>query len=170
MADEPKVRSGHVSILRRMRPHGLAALAVVLISLAVWGFLIAFKQFPQLSAWKVQLGLALAAVLALFILWKAPQWQVAKISGLEPKDQFDRVNEARKTLAQIVGGIAVLAGFYATVQNINLSQQSFALAQEGQITDRFAKAIEQLGAVNASGDQKVGGPVGRYLRTRTGCQ
>jgi hypothetical protein len=107
-------------------------------------------------------------VFALAILWKVPPWQVNKVSGLEPKERFDRINEARKTLAQIIGGIAVLAGFYSTVQNLKvaqtslaltqenqvLAQRSFALAQQGQITDRFTKAIEQLGAADSSGKKK----------------
>jgi hypothetical protein len=97
----------------------------------------------------------MAIVLVLLILWKVPQRQVSNLSDLNSKERFDRVNEARKTLAQIVGGVAVLAGLYSTVQNINVAQKSFALAQEGQITDRFTKAIEQLGAVDSSGTKKL---------------
>ncbi|MFL6311760.1 MAG: pentapeptide repeat-containing protein [Terriglobales bacterium] len=97
----------------------------------------------------------MAIFLAVLILWKVPQCQVSNLSGLDAKERFDRVNEARKTLAQIVGGIAVLAGFYSTVQSLKVAQQSFALAQEGQITDRFSKAIEQLGAVDSSGHKKL---------------
>lgn len=77
------------------------------------------------------------------------------MSGLKPDDRFDRINEARKTLAQIIGGIAVLAGFYSTVQNLNLSRRQFALAEQGQITDRLTKAIEQLGAVDSKGQKKL---------------
>lgn len=108
-----------------------------------------------LRRWKIQLAIAFAAVFALAILWKVPQWQANKLSDVSSKERFDRENAARTTLAQIIGGIAVLAGFYATVKNIRLSQESFALAQQGQITDRFTKAIEQLGAVDASGKKKL---------------
>lgn len=152
MADEWKVPKGHPSIPHRIRRYGLALASVVLALLASLGTLISFLRSPE---WKLQLGIALAAVFAVAILWKVPQWQVDKVSDLEPKDRFDCINEARKTLAQIIGGIAVLAGFYATVQNINLSQKSFALAQQGQITDRFTKAIEQLGAVDSAGKRKL---------------
>jgi len=94
------------------------------------------------------LGLGAGALLAVAILWKVPQWQVGRVRRLDAKERFDRVNEARKTLATILGGIVLLVGGFFTWQNLNL-------AREGQITDRFSKAIEQLGAVDASGKKKL---------------
>jgi hypothetical protein len=85
--------------------------------------------------------------MVIMILWKAPQVQV-KYADIPAKDRFNSENEARKTLATILGGIVVLAGAYFTWRNIKV-------AQEGQITDRFTKAIEQLGAVDASGKKKL---------------
>jgi hypothetical protein len=52
-----------------------------------------------------------------------PQWQVADVQGLEPKERFDRVNEARKTLATILGGVVLLAGFFGTWQNLKVAQE-----------------------------------------------
>jgi len=63
-------------------------------------------------------------------------------------EQFDLENRARTTLAQILGGIVLLAGGFATWRNL-------VLAQQGQITDRFTKAIEQLGAVYPDGKAKL---------------
>jgi hypothetical protein len=82
------------------------------------------------------------------------------VQGLESKERFDRVNEARKTLATILGGIVLLAGFFGTWQNLKVAQEKVAqetlrVSQEGQITDRFTKAIEQLGAVNAKDEKKM---------------
>ena len=110
-----------------------------------------------------------ATVLLVIFLWKVPQWQVGHLSDIEPKERFKLENDARKTLAQIVGGIVVLASFYATYQNITLAQKSLSIAQdstsisqkslivsqEGQVTDRFSKAIEQLGAVDVNGKKKL---------------
>ena len=45
----------------------------------------------------------------------------------------------RKTIAQILGGAAVLAGIYFTWQQVIVSR-------EGQITERFTRATEQLGS------------------------
>jgi hypothetical protein len=50
-------------------------------------------------------------------------------------------------LAQIIGGVLVLAGLYSSLQ-------TFSLQREGQITDRFTKAIDQLGAVETGADEK----------------
>jgi uncharacterized protein YjbI with pentapeptide repeats len=47
-------------------------------------------------------------------------------------------NNARATLLQGVGGILVIVGLMATWQQLTISR-------EGQITDRFTKAIDQLG-------------------------
>jgi uncharacterized protein YjbI with pentapeptide repeats len=155
MADESEASKHRRSIPPKLRFGALALASVVVIVLAAWGILIVLRRLPRLSEWEGPLGITMAAIFAFAIVWKVPQWQVGKVSGLEPKERFDRVNEARKTLAQIIGGTAVLAGFYSTVQNLKIAQQSFTLAQEGQITDRFSKAIEQLGAVNSSGEKKL---------------
>ena len=50
-------------------------------------------------------------------------------------------SKIRQTMAQILGGAAFLAGLYFTSQTLHVSQ-------EGQLTDRFTKAIDQLGKEN----------------------
>src|SRR5271165_2777023 len=97
------------------------------------------EWFSHPPDWLLPLGLVAGALLALAILWKVPQWQVGHVRRLDAKERFDRVNEARKTLATILGGIVLLAGGFFTYQNLNL-------AREGQITERFSKAVEQLGS------------------------
>jgi hypothetical protein len=87
-------------------------------------------------------------LLVILLLWTLSKRQVAHSQGLTAENRFDRENEARKTLAQIIGGVFLLAGLYSSVQTFNLQR-------EGQITDRFTKAIEQLGAVNAEGKPKL---------------
>jgi Pentapeptide repeats (8 copies) len=90
---------------------------------------------------------AFSIVLAVILL-EIPKLQVAQVKDLTPQQQFDAEDAARKTLAQILGGIVILAGGFVT-------WRTFALAQQGQITDRFTKAIEQLGAVEPSGSKKL---------------
>src|SRR5215469_16280479 len=118
------------------------------------------RVFAALSSWYLLMLLAVVGLVALLILWKLPIWQVSRVQGLESKERFDRVNEARKTLATILGGIVLLAGFFGTWQNLKVAQEKVAqetlrVSQEGQITDRFTKAIEQLGAVNAKDEKKM---------------
>lgn len=103
------------------------------------------------------------------VLWKVPQWQaesqrnkinVEDLQKLEPKDRIQLEkdfagieNNARTTLAQIIGGIVVLLGLYLTFQNVRVAQENARIAQknvtvieEGKITDRFSKAVELLGS------------------------
>lgn len=134
-------------IARKIHPRWWTAGAVVLIALVgVTGLERKRIHFP--SDWFLPVGLGVGALLALAILWKAPQWQVKNAKDLERKERFNSENEARKTMATILGGIAFLVtGFFAW-QNLNL-------AREGQITDRFGKAIEQLGAVDSERNKKL---------------
>ena len=79
-----------------------------------------------------------AAIIVAIVLWKVPQRQ-----SLQPKDQFAQENAARTTLAQILGGTVLLGGLYTSVK-------TFGLSRQGHITDRFTKAIEQLGKTDGT--------------------
>lgn len=93
-------------------------------------------------------SLSLIGILLFWVVWWLPRWQVNRSAALSEEKRFDRENEARKTFAQIIGGTLVLAGLYSSVQTLNLSR-------EGHITDRFTKAIEQLGALDVKGRPKI---------------
>jgi hypothetical protein len=87
----------------------------------------------------VTLSISFVFLLFWLLLWKLPQWQVAAVPGM--KDRIDLESKSRQTLSQIVGGAALLIGLYFTSQTLRTTQ-------EGQITDRFTKAITQLGDTN----------------------
>lgn len=113
------------------------------------------------SDWFVLWGFGILILFAL-ALWKVPQMQVGLVQDLKPIERFDRENEARKTLATILGGAVVLAGGYFAWQNLKVTQdaaltshKALEVSREGQIAERFAKAVEQLGAVDASGKKKL---------------
>ncbi len=122
-------------------------------SLIILGIARVLWNFP---AWGLPCAIVNVGVLLVILLWQFPKWQVSSVAGLEAKERFDRENEARRTLSQIVGGLALLIGFYFTWQNLELTkrnqaeadkatQENLRIASEGQITDRFTKAIAQLG-------------------------
>jgi hypothetical protein len=92
--------------------------------------------------------------LVVLVLWRLPKWQAAGVQ--EIKDRLTVENAARQTLAQIVGGMVLIAGLFFTWANLNVAQENIKITQdtatknlettrEGQITDRFTKAIAQLG-------------------------
>jgi len=90
--------------------------------------------------------LLLVFLLFWLLLWKLPQWQVAAVP--EIKDRLDLESKSRQTMAQILGGAALLVGLYFTAQTLRTSQETLRTTQEGQITDCFTKAITQLGDNN----------------------
>jgi hypothetical protein len=102
------------------------------------------------------------AIVVILLLWKLPVLQVARSRALTDEKRFDRENEARKTLAQVLAGVFVLAGLYSSVQTFDLSRQ-------GQITDRFTKAIEQLGAVESAAAVDTNGRPKPKLEVRLGA-
>jgi Pentapeptide repeats (8 copies) len=95
-------------------------------------------QAIALRHWK--LLLVIGAVIVVGIIWKVPQWQAASWGGLmEPKDLAKLQNDARTTLVQAVGGAVLLIGLYFTLKNLQLTQ-------DRQITERYTRAVEQLGS------------------------
>ena len=104
----------------------------------------------------VRIALLLAAALGLLVLaWIIPGWQA--ISAI-PEAEIKSVNvlEARiesiKTTAQIIIGALVFFTLWVAWRRANAAdrtaesaQQTVRVAQEGQITERFTKAVEQFG-------------------------
>lgn len=85
----------------------------------------------------------------LFVIMKFPQYLIThRHLSLSPKDQLDAEAAVRSSLIQLLGGVVVITGLYFTARG-------FRLTREGHITDRYAKAIEQLGNQNA--DVRLGG-------------
>jgi len=81
-------------------------------------------------------------VVALFavvvtVLFLLLNWYVAPTKPSERKDLV-------LALAQILGGTALLSGLYFTWRTLQVNR-------EGQITDRFTRAIDQLGATDDEG-------------------
>jgi uncharacterized protein YjbI with pentapeptide repeats len=119
-----------------------------------------------------------AFVLVMFVVWKVPEWQVrayhgrldaGAISKLTPQELIQlqqnlitAENNARVTIAQIIGGLVVLLGLYATFKNVKIAQDNHRVAldnlrvtEEGKLTDRFSKAVELLGSEKL--DVRLGG-------------
>jgi hypothetical protein len=90
-------------------------------------------------------------ILALLIgafLWFVPQLQGENLPQKVPaEERAALVNEYRRTWAQIIGGFGLLLGLYFTWRRVEI-------AQDQQVTERFTRAIDQLGAT----DDKTGNP------------
>ncbi len=101
------------------------------------------------------IGFFVLFVLFVF-LWVVPKRQMKalarKPTSQEDEQQFNRdkerlklVDDSRKTLAQIMGGTIVLFGLIVTYNTYTLNIAKQDLDREGQMTDRFSKAITHLG-------------------------
>jgi len=100
----------------------------------------------RIPTWLVAL---LCGFLCFGVLLWGPEWLVNRYAvpgqSLSRLEYSTLVDDYRKTLAQILGGVALLSGLYFTAQNTRLSE-------DGRITDRFSKAVDQLGARTQDGN------------------
>lgn len=76
-------------------------------------------------------------------------------ASVAAQDRLKAVNDVRTTLLQVVGGLIVLFGAYATWRQLRVSQDGLRAAQEGYVTDRFSRAVDQLGSDKL--DVRIGG-------------
>jgi hypothetical protein len=110
------------TFLRRHLPAMLGSLILLSVVVVAWIFsapIASWFRSAQSFDAVAFLGehlLALAILggcLVIFALIWLPKWQAAR-PDLSTKERFELENDARKTLAEIVGGAALLAGLYFT--------------------------------------------------------
>jgi hypothetical protein len=103
-------------------------------------------------------GLAVALLAGIIVIprWLYPPLSAADLHGVLSAQariqlqqaQSQLANDARSSILQAFGGLLVVAGATATWRQVHISR-------EGQITDRFTRAIDQLGSENL--DVRIGG-------------
>ncbi|MFI7422653.1 pentapeptide repeat-containing protein [Nonomuraea sp. NPDC049684] len=70
-------------------------------------------------------------------------------------ERMEALNAARHTLIQAATGLVVIGGVAFTALGLWYTARTVDTAQQGQITDRYTKAVEQLGS--AKQDVRLGG-------------
>jgi hypothetical protein len=97
------------------------------------------REIPRVNMRKL-FGWGILALVLLAFLWFVPQLQGEYFSeNVKPSKVPALVNEYRRTWAQVIGGFALLLGLYFTWRSVQISQDQ-------QVTERFTRAIDQLGA------------------------
>jgi hypothetical protein len=84
-----------------------------------------------------------------------PSWLLARDIGateLTAEQRASAVNGIRSTLVQGIVGLAALGGIFVAWQQLQTDRD---LTREGQVTDRYTRAIDQLGHKNV--DVRLGG-------------
>jgi hypothetical protein len=102
------------------------------------------------QAWLLAI-LAGSIVLLGVALVIAPGWLVARDTAtrsLTAEQHAKAISDARSALLQAVGGLLLAAGAVATWRQVRISR-------EGQITERFTRAVDQLGSEDL--DVRLGG-------------
>ncbi|MCF0073056.1 pentapeptide repeat-containing protein [Dyadobacter sp. CY261] len=88
--------------------------------------------------------------LTLFLLWKVPIWQLkGKADSLSVKELLEVENELRKTIAQIIGGVLVLAGLAFSWEQVVDSRNNLELSQQRFTVESYSKAVDQLGSTSS---------------------
>ena len=94
--------------------------------------------------------LLITGVLAFTLwLWILPTWEnILLIPG--PQNRSSSQIEFAKTVATIIVALGVSVTLYLTWRRVTAAERTIEVAQEGQITERFTRAIDQLGSDKVS--------------------
>ncbi|MFE0147884.1 hypothetical protein ACFWY5_12110 [Nonomuraea sp. NPDC059007] len=69
--------------------------------------------------------------------------------GLASKDVAAALDAIRGRVLAVATGLAALAAVYYTARNAETARRTFQLGERGHVTDRYGKAVEQLGSAQA---------------------
>ena len=92
-----------------------------------------------MTFWEYARRLAVV-ILMVYFIWQVPQWLVTS----SPEVSLVVLNEARQTLLHLLIGVIILIALYAVLRRMTILEKQIVVAHEGQITERFNRAIEQL--------------------------
>lgn len=115
------------------------------------------------------LGALIVAVLGVgAATWLIPRRQIARLraAGVDDEVKLAEIgNASRSTITQAAGGVGLILTLALTAYQVNetrrSSDENLRVTEQGQVTERFSRAVEQLGATAANGepalDIRIGG-------------
>ncbi|MEV3986987.1 pentapeptide repeat-containing protein [Nonomuraea sp. NPDC049758] len=71
------------------------------------------------------------------------------VTGLTGKDLAAALDAVRGRVLAVATGLAALLAVFYTARNADTARRSFQLGERGHVTDRYSKAVEQLGSPQA---------------------
>lgn len=119
-----------------------------------------FLIYLDSPSWPIGVSVGLIIVVAV-LAWLVIRWYIGPQTAEEKKD-------AVTLLFQILGGAAFLFGVYFTWQQMLISRDMLITTQQGQITERFTRAVEQLAKEDESEGAKAGVNSQKNLAIRLG--
>lgn len=122
-------------------------------------------------------GTIVAAVLCAMVavglaIWLIPRWQVHRWrrAGISNEEKLAELGvQARSSITQALGGLALIVTLAITAfqvnearrsadktqksaaDNLRLATLNLRLTEQGQVSERFSRAVDQLGATNKDG-------------------
>ena len=110
------------------------------------GLSLLWSRAVAVMFWVLVVALVCAGIMALI---KLPRWQVAELAdttfGRDQGKAFELENEARKTLTEIILAAFGLTVLFLTWWRLLANDRNVRIIEQGHITDRYTKAIDQLG-------------------------
>lgn len=113
------------------------------------------KIYEKCKKLDPKIWITLYVLVSAVLLYFYPPMQVSHFEINNSTTNANLENQYRFTLAQILGGGAVAIGIYFTWKNFLTAQEDLKTTKEGQITDRFTRAIDQLGEVDQLGNPAI---------------
>jgi hypothetical protein len=102
--------------------------------------------------------MAAAILILAVIVVPLPGWIVAVDLGssqVAAAEQLRAVNNVRTALLSALAGLAVGVGAYATWRRVRINEEELRTSRDGQITERYSRAVEHLGSTST--DVRMGG-------------
>ena len=114
----------------------------------------------QWNAQKRWLALTLLALTYISITWVfvvvRPGEEIDRLSGgLSTQERLLLHADTRRTFLQALAGFAAVVAVYFTYRRLSISEATLDATRDGQITERFTRAISQLGDAQAA--VRIGG-------------
>lgn len=108
------------------------------------------KGSQLLNNWKSLLLVAIiyaSGIVAALWLWAIPAWQIISTVSVEA-NKIQLQVELIQAIAQVLLGSLLLVTLYVAWRRAAAAERAVEVSQEGQITERFTRAIEQMGNEN----------------------
>jgi hypothetical protein len=117
------------------------------------------RHLQRQRMWLI-LALPLAAVIIYLLIWYGPdvlaRHDVGNVTGPLRALRLQQARDAaRGRLLTLGAGLFAAGALYFTGRNFRVARQTLEVTEQGQVTDRYTKAIEQLGSEKL--DVRIGG-------------
>lgn len=116
-------------------------------------------EWKKWALW-LAVGVPVVAAIVYMLVWYGPdliaRHDVGKVSGPLRMLRLQQARDAaRGRLLTLGAGLFAAGALIFTAQNYRLAQRTLELTEQGQVTDRYTKAIQQLGSSKL--DVRIGG-------------